>query len=665
MRRRAEPFDAFSRGVASGTLLALVGFVTTIIHGIRVGFCDAAGGTAIFALGPAGSARSWAARGARSSASCVFSCRRPLVAHRCSPSCWRRSGLFSASCSASGASTARPTIFAFDPFFGFFSGTLYDTVVEATIPLLTYRLGLGAHALAAGIFAAHLVHGEEGQPILRSLHRPGMPLLGAAVRDRRASILVLEARGSAIGRPRRPSSAISARAWPAPAATSSTRASMRAEEARLFARDCDEEVPAIEKLLRGAAAPDASPRISFATPPTRGGSWAQGTRSSPSRGATKSTCRRRAIRTRCSGTSSPTWWPARSRRGRSTSPATGRGSSANPGLIEGVAVAASPDEDALTPAEWSRAMLDLKHSSAARAALLLRFSRRERVEIVHGGRRVRALRQGEVRHRGRRAWYGGAKLPELTKSSWGVSRPLGAPSSRKIKLPEAALAIARARFDRPAVWGRKCPHTVDLFRKEAERAQERGDYIQARAHLRRALHLDPHDDNARLALAGCLLRTRRKRRSDQDPRRDRSATRARRASSRTARSRSSPISISKSGDYDRAAQRYGQLAARSLDEDSLRTIEVKTGSLGDPRARDAIAAYLVGAPERGVDAMTAGALLGQWIAEDPTDGLPEYLLGKDLVNRGLYADAAENVSIARSPSGFRPGACCARRCASG
>ena len=39
--------------------------------------------------------------------------------------------------------------------------------------------------------------------------------------------------------------------------------------------------------------------------------------------------------------------------------------------------------------------------------------------------------------------------------------------------------------------------------------------------------------------------------------------------------------------------------------------------------------------------MTAGALLGQWIAEDPADGLPEYLLGKDLVNCGLYADAAE------------------------
>jgi hypothetical protein len=101
-----------------------------------------------------------------------------------------------------------------------------------------------------------------------------------------------------------------------------------------------------------------------------------------------------------------------------------------------------------------------------------------------------------------------------------------------------------------------------------------------------------------------------------------------------------------SGDFDRAAQRYARLAARTLDEDSLRTIEVKSTALGDARARRAVAAYLVGPPERGVDAMTAGALLGSWIAEDPTDGLPEYLLGKDLANRGLYTEAAERLDRA-------------------
>src|SRR5260221_2856240 len=52
LRRRTEPFESFSRGAASGTLLALIGYATTIFHGVRVGFCDAAGGTVLYALGP-------------------------------------------------------------------------------------------------------------------------------------------------------------------------------------------------------------------------------------------------------------------------------------------------------------------------------------------------------------------------------------------------------------------------------------------------------------------------------------------------------------------------------------------------------------------------------------------------------------------------------------
>src|SRR5205814_2964147 len=46
-----------------------------------------------------------------------------------------------------------PMIFAFDPFVGYFSGTLYDTVIDAGPALLTYRLGslctLAALALGA------------------------------------------------------------------------------------------------------------------------------------------------------------------------------------------------------------------------------------------------------------------------------------------------------------------------------------------------------------------------------------------------------------------------------------------------------------------------------------------------------------------------------------
>ena len=117
MRRRTGPFESLSRGVAAGTLLALVGYVTVIIHGIRVGFCDAAGGTAMYALGPLFGAAMGGAWGAlvgelvlpssalplRIALAILGGAFGPLVSILLSV--WRF--------------YSTPTIFAFDPFFGF------------------------------------------------------------------------------------------------------------------------------------------------------------------------------------------------------------------------------------------------------------------------------------------------------------------------------------------------------------------------------------------------------------------------------------------------------------------------------------------------------------------------------------------------------------------
>src|SRR5262245_60103311 len=49
---RAEPFDAFNRGIANGAVFALTAWFVTVLHGIRAGFCDFTGGSLHFALGP-------------------------------------------------------------------------------------------------------------------------------------------------------------------------------------------------------------------------------------------------------------------------------------------------------------------------------------------------------------------------------------------------------------------------------------------------------------------------------------------------------------------------------------------------------------------------------------------------------------------------------------
>jgi hypothetical protein len=49
-----------------------------------------------------------------------------------------------------------PMIFAYDPFVGYFSGTLYDTVIDAGTAMLTYRAGSLATLAAVALFASVL-----------------------------------------------------------------------------------------------------------------------------------------------------------------------------------------------------------------------------------------------------------------------------------------------------------------------------------------------------------------------------------------------------------------------------------------------------------------------------------------------------------------------------
>jgi len=536
-----------------------------------------------------------------------------------------------------------PAIFAFDPFFGFFSGTLYDTVVEATVPLLTYRLGTALTLIAAGIFAAHLVHGEDGRPALRWLSRMGLPLLGAVCATV-SLVLVLE--GWRLGHWQTAATIerdLGARISGLRCDVVYSRA-MRIDEARLFARDCDEQLPAIEAYFEVPPIGHVTAYL-FRNPADKRRLMGAGDTfiAKPWR---------REVYLQAAGYPHPVLGHELAHvvagsfaPGPFHIAGKWKGIKANPGLIEGLAVAAAPDEDVLTPAEWSRAMLDLKILPPVAPLFSFEFlGENASKSYTVAGAFVRFIK-ANFGASTLRSWYAGAALPALTQTSWQGLEGAWRAELAELKLPEAVPAIARARFDRPSLWGRKCPHAVDLQRKEAERAQEKGDYLQARRTYEELLRLDPHDEGARLAMAGCFLRRGEK----QDATRILSAIIADESASRIVQNRAlsqlADIDF-EGGDYDRAALRYSELATRSLDEDALRTIDVKTGSLGDVRARRAIAAYLVGTPERGVDAMTAGALLGSWAAEDPTDGLPEYLLGKDLANRGFYSDAADRLDRA-------------------
>ena len=222
-------------------------YATTLLHGLRTGFCDFTGGTIAFVLGPGVGAMIGGLFGAlageiaghirrpwlRSSTAVALSLLGPLAGVLLSLMRFYKS----------------PIIFAFDPFFGFFSGTLYDTVVEATGPLLTYRLGSILSLLAAGALAAHLVRDKGGGRIsLRSIGRPGIAIAGALCAT---ASLILQLKGWRLGH-WQTAATIAADLG---ARISGARcevlyfSALREEEARLFARDCDGQVRAVERYF--------------------------------------------------------------------------------------------------------------------------------------------------------------------------------------------------------------------------------------------------------------------------------------------------------------------------------------------------------------------------------------------------------------------------------
>ena len=151
------PIAAVGRGVASGLVLGALAFGTALVHGLRVGMCDLVGGrrelrrsTALLGSvlgGVWGAVVAEVARGLP---------RRVLVSVL---------GALALPLGSALVSVARfytsPMIFAFDPFVGYFSGTLYDTVIDAGTALLTYRTGSLATLVAVALVASVLTRDPE------------------------------------------------------------------------------------------------------------------------------------------------------------------------------------------------------------------------------------------------------------------------------------------------------------------------------------------------------------------------------------------------------------------------------------------------------------------------------------------------------------------------
>jgi hypothetical protein len=632
---RPEPFDAFCRGAANGGAMVFLAWFVTLIHGIRVGFCDALGGTALFALGP----------GVGALLAGVWGALAGEIAGSRKDKRWQRRAiavgvalagpLISIVLSVSRFYSS-PIIFAYDPFFGYFSGTLYDTVVDPS-GLITYRAGSAASLFTWFVVALHLAHDDQGRIAFQAIGRPGMLALGALSLAVSIGCIV---NGDKLGHWQTPST-ISAELG---ALVEGERCSvvyprsLPVSDAQRFTRDCDAHVAELERWMEASG-----------TPKVRVYLFKDSAQKASLMGAGDTYIAkpwRREVYVNASsyphaviGHELAHVLAGSFGRGPFRVAGSMGGLLPNPGLIEGIAVAASPNEGDLTTREWAKAMKDLGLLPPLQRLFALRFFGENSSSAYTASGAFVAWIKETLGASALRSWYGGRDLAEVAGKPLAELEAAWHADLDRVVLPDAARAQARARFDRPAIFGRRCPHTIDACKQRADKLRGDGDEEGAIAEYHAILKLDPHDAPARLGVALSTLREAKIKESVADLEAIAGDEQLPRHARDKALETLGDVALL-SGEEAKAIARYGEVMSRLVDEDQLRTLEVKITAAKDARARPAIIALLIGTPPRGPDRVMASVQLAEWGILAPDDGLPQYLLARQSINSGVFEEAA-------------------------
>jgi hypothetical protein len=240
-----------------------------------------------------------------------------------------------------------------------------------------------------------------------------------------------------------------------------------------------------------------------------------------------------------------------------------------------------------------------------------------------------------------RAWYGGASIEALTGGPLAALDDEFRAWLRTVPMPEEALTYARARFERPSVWGRTCPHVVDALNRNADHCRDQHRSARAIGLYSDALARDPHDWHARLERDRLDIHA-----PDRRAAADAKADLQRVASDDQAPANWRDRALEAVSDADvlegndaAAAEGYRAVAARTLDEDAARTLEVKALGVTDPSARQAVVDLLIGDGEHSPDAWVGAFTLGRWAGAAPS-ALVAYLAGRNLGRHDQWARAA-------------------------
>ncbi|MCC6877114.1 MAG: hypothetical protein IT378_22610 [Sandaracinaceae bacterium] len=317
----------------------------------------------------------------------------------------------------------------------------------------------------------------------------------------------------------------------------------------------------------------------------------------------------------------------------------------NPAIIEGVAMAIEWREvDGLTLHQWSRAMLELELMPPLSSVDGLEFmlSPAGRAYVTTGSF-VRWMRDTRGAASVRRLYSSGGLEEALGTSLEEAEREWHA-YLRTVDLPPEALALARARFERPGIFGQICPHAIANRSRELAADLSAGADARAIETCHAILELDPGQASVRASLASAHAR-----------RGELAAARREVAALVGPPSAAGPIVASARlgladalwtrGRRDDARAIYRELVASPLSEDDVRQIEVRLLALDAGGDREEhLRMLLVPPPERQNDAATI-----MWAIEGVRgdDGLGDYLAARQLAARQRYDLARAPIERAR------------------
>jgi hypothetical protein len=637
-----SPATIVGRALATGACIVAAAWLVGAAHSVRAGWCDPLSGTVSFLLGPGIGALLAASAGAAGALLIVAFAPGQRPRRRA----MTLAGLLPLATALVAVALfyATPAIFAFDPFVGFFSGTLYDENVDAGVPLYTYRLG---SALTLGAVAAIAcgLRIDRRAPRVRLAPRRGLGQgylwLGAVCAVASVALVIA---GGALGHrttARHLADALGGRSA-GPRCDVVFPAGSDRRDVALWVRDCEEELAAVERYL-GVRGPERVTAYLF-----------------------RDAAQKRALIGAAETYIAKPW---RAEVYLQVAPyphpvlghelahvvagslAPGplhvggrfRGLGLNPGLIEGVAVAASPDHEELTPMQWAAAMKRLgllpRLSQVFGAGFLAQNS--STAYTVAGAFIGHLVERGELA--GVARWYGGATFEAAFGRPFAEAERSFVEALDHAELPEAALAVARARFSRPAIWARPCPHVVEHLRAEADRCRDHGDLDGAGRAFDRLLALDPSDAGARLERAKLA----RERGDLAETRRLLLALEAAPTSSEPWKNRAREAlgdDALRALELSTAAADYERARASVIEEDWARTLDVKRYAASSaPRAR-LVGRLLVGTAERRDDAAAASLAVAEHVGaaerageDDPFDAHDRALLRYLLARRDLEA----------------------------